>query len=915
MLRRFVLLLLLIVLTGLSVVHAQQPMNMSMFTLENGLEVILVEDHSAPTVAVSVWYHVGGANDPAGRSGFAHLFEHMMFQGSQNVDKGEIDRQIVAAGGDTPNAYTSIEHTSYYLVVPSNQLPLALWLEADRMGALDVSQENLDNQAAVVIEELNQRVTNSPYGEAIQQLFTLPYEYAPFQKRVIGSVENIDAATLEEVTAFHDTYYAPNNATLVIAGDINPEQARELVEKFFGGVPARAEPPVLPDYTPAPRTEPQLVTSYDPLANVPAVLMGYNAPPRGSADYAAVDILNRILGVGNSSRLAVALVDTGEALAAETGLDGNRGPSLFYVILVPNVGKEPAAIEAKYYAEVQRIIDDGVSEDELAKAINGLRSQRIVSLETALDLAESVQAANFYLGDPQQLFTEIDSYTKVTVADIQRVAKEYLAPERRTVITVIPGAAPADAATPPASGGEAGAPLKPPEATGTFVAAQTTAPEPLPATTFTLPEIKEATLSNGMSVIYINRRELPIISLDVFLPGGASAEPADKSGLADLTAAVWTRGTTTRTAQEINSTIEQVGGFMGAEAGDDSLSAGVFALREDIDLAFELLGDVVLHPTFPETEVSIARDNLLTDLQFELSDPGALAERVFNRIIYGDHPYGSASTEASLGGLTQADALSFYQSQLDPARAFLVVTGDISFEDAMTLAEKTFGSMTAAGDSAAVTYPALPEHTGLKIYLIDRPGSTQAQILMGNPGVPGNSPLRPKLRVMNEIFGGGFTSRLTKNVREEKGYTYGIYSYFIYPADMGIFAINAAVGNDVVDKALNAIFEEITRMQTEEVPAAELNDTKTGIIGSFALSLETYQSFVNQLSSYKLRGIPLESLAQYNTEIDAVTAADVKQIALDFIQAQNMVIVVVGDASVIQAQLESIAPVTVVEVE
>ncbi|MCB0127917.1 MAG: insulinase family protein, partial [Caldilineaceae bacterium] len=286
-------------------VHAQDAgeLNIVTYTLDNGLEVILVEDASAPTVAVDVWYDVGGANDPANRGGFAHLFEHLLFQGSDNVAPGEHFRLIAAAGGDA-NATTAIDRTNYFEVLPANQLPLALWLEAERLRSLDITQENFEREREVVKEEYRLRIENQPYGEAQLLWQTLPFDYAPYESSVIGSIAELEAATLEDVLAFRDAYYIPNNATLTVAGDIDVAQTRAMIEEYFGDIPAGDEPPMLPPYEFTIQETAEAITVTDPLAQVPATFIAYRIPPRDDPDYYALEVLARILGIGNSSRLA-----------------------------------------------------------------------------------------------------------------------------------------------------------------------------------------------------------------------------------------------------------------------------------------------------------------------------------------------------------------------------------------------------------------------------------------------------------------------------------------------------------------------------------------------------------------------------------------------------------------------------------
>jgi predicted Zn-dependent peptidase len=407
------------------------------YWLENGLQVILVEDHSAPTVAVDVWYQVGGGDDPVGRSGFAHLFEHLMFQGSGNVPPGAHFEWIARAGGDT-NATTGLDRTNYFEVLPAHQLPLGLWLEAERMRSLMVDEANFDREREVVKEEYRQRVENQAYGEAHLLLQTRPFAYAPYQQPVIGSIADLDRAALAEVQAFHDAYYKPNNAVLVVAGDIDMEQTRELVERYFGDIPRQEPAPTRPPYVPAQGGQAATVTLQDDLARVPATFMGYVVPPRDHPDYYAATVLSYALSGGDSSRLARVLVDPGLAAAANTWVTGNRGPSLFGVVLVPNQTVPLEMLELIYAAQLDQIREEGLEPEELTKVVNQVRTEQINGLQSALGLAESVQAANFYLGDPRAVLADIERFRAVTSEDIQRVAREYLGGEDRLVIRVAP---------------------------------------------------------------------------------------------------------------------------------------------------------------------------------------------------------------------------------------------------------------------------------------------------------------------------------------------------------------------------------------------------------------------------------------------------------------------------------------------
>ena len=906
--KRYLTLLLLLLVCALGASAADQQLDLQHYWLDNGLEVILARDASAPTAAVYIWYRVGGANDPAGKSGFSHLFEHLMFEGSPHVPSGQMDYLLERVGGSS-NAFAATDVTGYYNTVPSHQLPLALWIEADRMGGLNVTQESLDNQRAIVIEEIQLRYDNSPYGPAVRALFTMPYSYEPYKRPIAGSIEDVNSAELEDVRAFHHTYYLPNNATLVVAGDIEFDRARALVEDYFAQIPRGDDPPALPDFAPQEQAEAEFITIEDPLINIPALLVAYEIPPLVHADYPALDLLSRVLSVGDSSRLAKRLVDTGKALQADAWIIDNRGPGLFAFILLANIGVELEELESAAYEELQMIIDDGVPQDELDKVIAGIRSSGILGLETALGLAGSIQNANYYFGDPQAVFTGINRYEAVTSADIQRVATEYLEDSDRHVFSVV------------LSEAEPAPKVEPYAATDSvdeapqyrYVIEQSEPPPPLESNEFSFPAISETTLDNGLHVVVIEQPNMPIISLDVYLEGGSTAAPQGLPGLAGMTGSLITRGTESRSAQDIAGAIEQVGGAVGSGGGGDSLSLGVFALIEDADLAFDLLADMTLNANFPDSEVERERAQRVSALEANLAEPGYLAGRAFGRLLYENHPYGNATTFESLEAISRADIVAFYESRRQPDNALLIIAGAITTEEGLAYAEQHFADWQ--GSARAVAFPDLTQHSGQRIILVDRPGSTQANFLLGNIGIEGGSMDYFPARVMNHVLGGTFSSRLVQNIREEKGYTYSIGSGFSYPADRGRFVVSAAVRNDVIVEALQEVFKEIERIQTEPLTETELNDARDGIVGEFVFGLETYQDFVETVASYKIRGVELDRLNKWLGHIQAVSSDDVLEIANTYIHPEDFIVVVVGDASQIQTRLEELGEVTLMEAE
>ncbi|MCY4070353.1 MAG: pitrilysin family protein [Chloroflexi bacterium] len=907
--KRLVFLMLCLLTIGGTSLAADQQLDLEHYWLDNGLEVILVRDTTAPTVAVNIWYRVGSANDPAGKSGFAHLFEHMLaIEGSPHVPSNEIERLLERVGGSL-NAWVSVDVTSYYQTVPSHHLPLALWLYADRMGGLDVSQKSLDNQRAIVIEELQRNYDNSPYGTAVRALLTVPYSYEPYRRHTAGSIEDVNRATAEDLLEFHRTYYVPNNATLVVAGDIDFDTARTMIDELFGPIPRADDPPPLAEFLPVNQEEAEFITIEDPFINIPALLVAYEIPPLVHEDFPALNVLSRVLSVGDSSRLAKRLVDTGKALQADAWIIDNRGPGLFAFILLANVGVDLEELETAAYEELQRIIDEGVPQEELDKVIAGIRSRGILGLETALGLAQSVQSANYYFGDPQAVYTGVDRYKAVTSEDIQRVAQEYLEDSDRLVFNVVE----TNAEAPPPVEPYAAEDIVEQEPDYRYVIEQSEPPPPLDSNEFNFPTITENVLDNGLEVVVIEQPNMPIISLDVYFAGGGTAAPQELPGLAGIAGDLITRGTTTRSAQDIAGAIEQVGGAVGSGGGGDSLQLGVFALIEDVDLAFELLADMTLNASFPENEVERERTERISGLEANLAEPSFVAGRTFGRLLYEGHPYGNATTFESLEAITRDDIVAFYESRRQPDNAVLIIAGAITTEEGLEYATQHFADWEGTAEN--VTFPPLPEQSAQQLFLVDRPGSTQANFIMGNIGIQGASLDYFPARVMNHILGGSISSRLFRNIREEKGYTYSIWSSFSYPADIGRFRVSAAVRNDVIVPALEEVFKEIERIQTEPLTDEEINDARDGIVGEFVFGLETYQDFVESVASYKIRGVKLDRLNKWLGYIKDVTKDDVLEIANSYIHPEDFIIVVVGDASSIQEQLETLGEVTLLEAE
>ncbi len=425
---------------GPATAQTAPPIEFTDFTLPNGLRVIVHEDHSTPVVAVNVWYDVGSAHEEPGRSGFAHLFEHMLFQETENLEAGEIMRLIPAAGGSF-NGTTNSDRTNYFEILPANRLNLALWTHRERMAKLRVNAENFAREREVVKEERRRSYENSPYAEAVGvTLDTLLNDWPPYDHPVIGSMEDLNAATVDDVRTFYERYYVPNNATIVIAGDVTVDEVRKLVEQYFGDIPRGPEMPALPPPTPTPRTDGERrVTVEDRLATLPLIAMGFNIPPHDHADTYALQLLSSIFSEGESSRLHRRLVkEEGAALQVLSGLNSRMGPGAFMFYALPNQGVDTERLEALIAEEIQKLKDEGVTERELQKAKNQLRANQIMGRQTVLSKTESLHHYRRFHGDPAELNRDLDRFMAVTAEDISAVARKYLTEANRTVLTVVP---------------------------------------------------------------------------------------------------------------------------------------------------------------------------------------------------------------------------------------------------------------------------------------------------------------------------------------------------------------------------------------------------------------------------------------------------------------------------------------------
>jgi zinc protease len=883
------------------------------YKLANGLEVLLHEDHKLPIVSVDIWYHVGPMKERAGRTGFAHLFEHMMFEGSKHVGEKSHFKYLEAAGATDINGTTNFDRTNYFETVPANQLETAFWLESDRMGFLldTLDRAKLTNQRDVVRNEKRQG-EGQPYGIVDEEVYHLLFPKThPYYADVIGSHADVEAARLNDVREFFTQYYAPNNATMAIAGDYDPATIKALIEKYFGPIPKGPDVQVTPVVTPPITAERRAVVT--DTVQLPKVILAWLAPPAFAAGDADANIAARILGAGKSSRMYRELVYKQQIAQSASCYDDSEAlGSTFECDLIAKPGVTPEKLEAEAEKIVDGFADSGPKAEEVEWARNKVETGLISGLQRLGGfggVADQLNYYNQYTGDPGYLPKDLARFDAVTPASVQQVAKATLGKDQRVVVYGVPGKKVLDDV--PRSPADTDADVKiTPQHTPEFEAAQAwraTPPKPGPERPLVLPKPTVFTLDNGLTVYLVERHELPIVSVNLLTLAGAAANPPDRPGLAGITAALLTEGTAKRSAEEIANEASLLGTDLGASSDADSARLSISLLSKHVGKGLELLADSAEHPVFPATDLERIRANRLTGLMQQQDSPIQLALRAGALNLFGaGNPYGydALGTATSLHAITREEVEAFHASHYGPKGSLLELTGDVTPADARKLAEEAFGKWNSTAAPAALPpAPAAPEK---KILLVDKPGSPQTALLVFGVGFPRNSPDYPAVTVMNTMLGGLFSSRINMNLREAHGYTYGAASFFRFYRGTGPFISYALVRTDVTAPATEQMFKELNEIHTKPLTDAELRLAKDSIIRSLPGEFESASGVNGQLANLWLFALPQDYYTKLPAQIEAVTSADAQQAAEKYIHPENMLVIEVGDKSKIESGLKDL---------
>jgi zinc protease len=881
--------------------------------LANGFEVILVEDHRLPLIAFNLWVHAGPRNEAAGQTGFAHLFEHLLFAGTKHIPRGEADKIVEAVGGTDANGSTNFDRTNYFFTLPSNQLELGLWLKADMLGYMidKVDPVALANQQDVVRNERRQSVENRPYGiveEAVYQaLFPAGH---PYRATVIGSHADIQAIKLDDVKAFSRTYYRPNNATLVLAGDFKPAEAKKLLQKYFGTL--KSGEPVPPVVAEQPRITAEKRVQVSDRIELSRLNLAWHTPAMFKPGDADLDVASHILGGGRASRLYKKLVYERQiAQSVQVGQESLSLGSVFGIEVVARPDKALDEIEALVDTELAELAKNPPSAEELQRARASIKTQLLARMEKVGTLADLLNHYNQMAGDPDFVGRDLARYQAVTPESVRAAVAQWLGKQARVVVQATPGpqVLVAEVPTPPM-------PKASSAALSSAEVARLNAPEAWrlkqpkagPAKALVLPAGRRFTLANGLTVVLVAKPGLPLVSAALVLRAGQTANPVEQPGLASFTAAMLQVGTQTRSAQQLADQVANLGAVLTTVAGTEDARIEVSSLKSNFAAALGLLADVSLHPVFSPDEVLRQQGERLAALAQQREQAPALAALIAHQMVYGaGHPLAVSSlgNEAAIKATDRAALQQFWQQHYRPDQAALVVAGDITEAELRGQAEALFGAWQRPASAVAVRAAAPVRSSSARVVLVDKPGAAQTALAVVAAGPRAADPQSASIKVMNAALGGMFTSRINNELREVKGYTYGIYSAYAMGRDSGLFGIRGSVRTDVTGAALADMFAQIDGMRAKPMGAAELTRVRNAQLLSLPGLFDTNRVVVSSYASNWSLGLAPDVIVKLPAKFAAVSTASAFAAAKQQVDAPGLIVVAVGDAAKVLPQLKA----------
>lgn len=863
------------------------------FSLANGLNVIIHEDHTTPIAAINVWYHVGSKNEDPGRTGFAHLFEHVMFEGSKHHNHGYFEP--LQRVGAVLNGSTTPDRTNYWENVPSNYLELALWLQSDRMGFLleALDQQRFDVQRDVVKNERRQSYENRPYGMTHLTLqpivFPTPH---PYSWPTIGSQKDLDSADLEDVKAFFKHYYSPSNASIAIVGDVVTSDVIRLVEKYFGDIPPG------PTINRIGRMDSNLkgrvsLTMMDKV-QLKRLNLVWPTVPMFDENEAALSVLGVILGDGKSSRLNQLLVH--EKQIAHDVHVFNHPQEIageFHIQVTANPGQSLEEIEDLVFKELGKLRKEEPRDEELNRAKNRIESSHVSQLEKFGGFGGRADLLNEYktfAGNTDLINSDLGRYTSITSQDISKAASLELG-EDYVRLSVIPE--------------------EPRKSVATSLD-RSKMPRPPQSPLFNPPIPIRRSLSNGLTVLLIEKQGLPMVSMGLICQSGAITDPPSKPGISSLTASMILEGTATRSSADISSQMEYLGSHLSSHASREYSSISTQTLKTHWSTALEILSDVSRNATFPKEDLERIRKEHLIELTRISDNPNSISARVSRAIQYGPksvygHPL--IGTTESIQKLTQSELLMHFQHSYVPKNSTLIIVGDVVEEEAMDQCSKFFGDWIAPKTASSTDHHQKADcrYQGSSIFLADKPGAAQSIINAGHLTIPRNHPDFYKLTLLNYILGGQFTARLNSNLRQDKGYSYGYTSSVDWCLKPSLLTAGGSVHTAVTSEAIKETIKEFNEIRgIRPITSKEFNDAKLGILRGIPSRFETQSQTLGQLAQLVVFNLEDDYLESYSSEIDAVTKDEVHSLAQSILDEKLLKILVVGDRITIEPKLKEL---------
>lgn len=886
------------------------------YQLENGLTVIIHEDDSDPLVHVDVTYHVGSAREELGKSGFAHFFEHMMFQGSDNVG-AEMHFKYVTEAGGTLNGTTNSDRTNYFQTVPVNQLEKMLWLESDRMGYFldSVTQEKFDIQLSTVKNERGQRVDNQPYGRYFEQLQGALYPYGhPYSWPVIGHMDDLNRATMPDLKQFFLRWYGPNNATLTIGGAVKAEEILPMVQKYFGTIPAG---PAVEKMAKAPaKLDADRYVSMEDNVHLPLISMTFPTVYAGHPDEAPLNILADILGNGNNSLLYQSLVRPQIAVNASAGHRCMELACTFSLSALPHPasGKNLADIEQLLRQNLQQVAERGVKPEDLARAKTRVEARSIFGLQSVAGKVSQLAYNEIFFGEPDRIASLLASYEAVTAEDVMRVYRQYVQNSPAVISSVVPRGkteliAAADNFT-----------------AQKFDPANATTAEPLPmryaAHTFDrkvvpqaganpailLPDTWTTVLDNGIQVLGSVSDETPTTSILLRIPAGSFHNTVEQAGLASMMAALLNESTENYSTEQMSMALELLGSSVFFSASDNELNVFISSLSRNLPQTLQLVQEKLLRPAFSAEDFNRIKQQRLQSLAQAQKNASYLAERAVSKLMFGDSIAGQSSmgSAESLQAMTLEQVRAFYQTHVKPQGAQLVTVSDLPQPQLQSLLADMAPQWQGKAPELALALSAPAIQQGA-IYLVHKDQSPQSEIRIVRRAMPRDlTGDFYRAGLMNFTLGGNFNSRINLNLREDKGYTYGARSGFGGDQQVGLFTASAAVRADVTRESIEEFLKELNNYQQNGMTAAELNFMRSAVNQSEALRYETPNAKLGFMAQMLEFNVGPEFTRERNQILQQASLEQLNALASQYLSPSEMVIVVVGEADKLKPELEKL---------